>query len=125
LAAILFEMLAGEVYQPPRLLSQAACKLGPFFDNVLAKALAIEAIDRYQNVAAFIEAVEIANAEAERAEGAVQQRRAGQAVKLARSYLKRENYNLDQALVLAEEAMEIYPRYHEAQGLRAEIRFKQ
>ena len=43
---------------------------------------------------------------------------------MARSYLTRDNYNLEHALVLTEEALGMVPGYGEAQRLRGEIRLK-
>jgi tetratricopeptide (TPR) repeat protein len=140
LAIVLFEMLAGQspfglkepaetdrkyLAQSPPLLSQVVYKLGPFFDDVLVKAMAKRPADRYPSMADFIHDLEAANTEADRAEGTVRQNRAKQAVKLAHNYLKSETYNFDQALGLIEKALKIYPDYAEAQGLRGEIKFKQ
>ena len=75
LAITFFEMLAGQrpfkgdiftlrdkhLNDPPPLLSQVAPAVGPFFDDVLARATAKIPEHRYKSVAQFVEALETAN----------------------------------------------------------------
>jgi serine/threonine protein kinase len=141
LAITFFEMLAGQcpfhsksgyyelmnkhLEEPLPLLSSVAPEVGSFFDDVLIRATAKEPSARFESVTQFIQAIEVANEQAEEVERIAQQDQAAKTVEVARSYTQRGRYDPEKALSMVEIALEMCPGYLDALRLRAAIQFKQ
>lgn len=111
LAITFFEMLAGRrpfegdifglrqqhLSAPlPRLSEMAAQEIGPFFDEVLMKAAAKKPADRYESVASFVEALEMANKQATRAERGTRQNGASDSAVVTRNKVQQDNHDSDE-----------------------------
>ncbi len=140
LALTFFEMMSGQrpfasnsplelmdkhASEPLPPLSSVAPGVGPFFDEVLLKAAAKDPSDRFNTVADFIEALEIANGQAEETERSEKEDKAAKVVEAARSYVQGVRYDSDRALAMVEAALEICAGYPDALRLRGSIRLQQ
>lgn len=131
LAVTFFEVLAGQLPadrqtgQPLPALSLLVEDLGPYFDEILSRATALDPAERFSCVADFIEALEAANQTAEEVEQTEQKMRAATVVDATQNYIEKGRYDPAKALSMIDVALEIYPDYLDALLLRGRIRLKQ
>ncbi len=136
LAITFFEMLVGEhpfevdsdhrltdaelaekhLNDPLPLLKDVAPEIGPFFDDVLRQATAKNPTERFDSIAHFVTALEVANNE-------VNQSRATRLVEVAKDYLR--DGDSGTALDMIDRALQVYPGYVEALRLKGQIKFEQ
>ncbi|MCB0214145.1 MAG: protein kinase, partial [Anaerolineae bacterium] len=130
LGVTLFEMLAGKLPltrqpgEPLPTLAEGFPRQYTFFDEVINRATAANPQERYPSVAAFIEAVEEANQQAEQFEQTEQKKRAASIIDAAQIYIQSGSYDHEKALPMIEAALDTYPDYLDALILRGRIRLQ-
>ncbi len=136
LAITCFEMLSGQrpfqLNSPFELinknlpqLSAVAPEVGPYFDEVLARAADKNPAQRFPTIAAFLEALGEANRQAAEVERVEREYQAGTIIDAAQSYIQKGRYAPERALAMVEAALETYPGYRDALRLRGKIRLQQ
>jgi serine/threonine-protein kinase len=120
LAITFFEMVSGRrpfegdvfslrekhLYQPLPRLSDFVPEIGPFFDEVLQKATAKEPLERYENVARFIEALDAANEQARQDEWVMRRGRASETTAEVTHQVERDQLEPHQVLELIKRDLE-------------------
>lgn len=120
-----FELMDKHTKEPLPRLSSVAPEIGPFFDDILSRAVAKDPAGRFSSITDFLAALETANDEAEQVARVRQQEQATKTVEVALGYIQKSRYDPEKALSMIEVALDLYPDYAEALRLRGKIRLQQ